>query len=117
MRFSAHQRLRKAEDFRELRRSGLRVNHGPFLTVFLKRQSGPSRLGVIASKKVGDAVKRNRAKRMFREIFRKNQDLPPPSSDMLIIVRSNFDKYSFTQLEERFINACKTYSNINDSDK
>lgn len=32
----------------------------------------PARLGVVASRRVGSAVLRNRAKRLLREVFRKN---------------------------------------------
>lgn len=111
MRFSAHQRLRKARDFKDLRETGLRVNCGCFIAVLRKNESGPRRLGVVASRKVGNAVKRNRAKRVFREIFRLNQEHLPPSSDLMIIVRPGFDSYSFSQLTARFIRLCENYNN------
>ncbi len=46
---------------------------------------GPTRLGIIASKKVGDAVRRNRAKRLIREAFRKHKHAFPPNVDLVVI--------------------------------
>lgn len=111
MRFSAHQRLRKARDFKDLQETGLRINCGCFIAILRKNESGPRRLGVVASRKVGNAVKRSRAKRVFREIFRLNQELLPSSTDLMIIVRSSFGDYSFSQLKARFVRLCENYHN------
>ena len=36
-------------------------------------QQALSRLGIVASRRVGNAIRRNRAKRLVRELFRKNK--------------------------------------------
>lgn len=110
MRISAQQKLRKAVDFNDLRQKGLRSNCGGFVVVIHKRESGPSRFGVITSRKVGNAVKRNYAKRAFRDIFRLSHDTLPSSCDFLVVVRSNFDEYSYSQLKARFLKACQQYA-------
>jgi len=69
-----------------------------------------SRLSVIASRRVGNAVKRNYGKRMLREIFRNNQCALPSSCDVVIILRSGYDTQSFTQLEARYLKACANVS-------
>lgn len=110
MRFSAQQRLRKALDFKEVREAGLRINCGCFIAILKRNAVGIRRFGVVASRKTGNAVRRNRAKRVFREIFRLNQQLLPPSIDLVIIVRSNFVDFSFQDLSARFIKLCQTYN-------
>lgn len=110
MRISVQQKLRKAIDFSNLRKSTLRSNCGGFVLVAQKHQ-GPTRFGIITSRKVGNAVKRNYAKRVFREIFRLNQNLLPISYDFLVVVRSNFDHYSYSELQARFLRACHQYGN------
>lgn len=110
MRFSAQQRLRKALDFQGVREAGLRINCGVFIAILNKNVLGIRRFGVIASRKVGNAVKRNRAKRIFREIFRQNQEHLPESTDIVIIVRYNFGEISFQELTARFIRLCETYN-------
>ena len=47
----------------------------------------PARLGVVASRKVGPAVTRNRAKRLVREVFRRNPSVFPAGFDVVVIVR------------------------------
>ena len=114
MRFSALQRLRKAEDFKVLQQNGQKIHCKHFIFIAKKRDSSSlinhSRIGIIASRKVGNAAVRNRAKRIFREIFRLNQDLLPHPTDILIILRSSYIKESYEELENRFIKACKSLS-------
>lgn len=50
----------------------------------LPNQKGLRRIVVNASGKVGKAVARNRIKRIFREIFRKNKGIFPESYDIII---------------------------------
>jgi ribonuclease P protein component len=46
-----------------------------------------ARLGVTVSRRVGNAVTRNRAKRLIREAFRASRDLWAPGLDVVVIVR------------------------------
>jgi ribonuclease P protein component len=51
--------------------------HGHFCTVFVLRNEGAiGRLGIAATRKLGGAVVRNRAKRLIREVFRRNKLAP-----------------------------------------
>ncbi|WP_438019624.1 ribonuclease P protein component [Sorangium sp. So ce315] len=49
---------------------------------------GSSRLGLVASRKVGGAVARNRAKRLLREAFRRFPELFPDHVDIVVILRT-----------------------------
>ena len=106
---SASQRLRKQSEFRQIRSQGTRIHCGSFIYQCLRRDgSSPAeaRLSVIASRRVGNAVKRNYGKRMLREIFRNNQAALPSHCDVVIVLRSSFDTQSFSQLEARYLKAC-----------
>lgn len=81
-------RIRKRADFVRIQDGAPRVNTRHFLLLLAARADiGPARLGIVASRKVGGAVERNRAKRLLRESFRRNPDLFPPSIDVVVIVR------------------------------
>jgi ribonuclease P protein component len=60
--------------------------HGRLMTLFVLPGCSPSsRLGVAASRKVGGAVSRNRAKRRIRELFRRS--VLPAGIDLVVVVR------------------------------
>jgi len=70
-RFRPPSRLRRSADFQRCYRQGRRRG-GVLTTVHLIANStGSPRLGLTASRKVGNAVVRNRLKRWSREIFRR----------------------------------------------
>lgn len=58
-----------------------------FVVITQARPSGPSRLGITASRHVGGAVTRNRVKRLVREVFRRYQQQLVPPRDVLVIAR------------------------------
>ena len=68
------ERVHRRAEFQEVYARGVR-NHGRFSTTFVlvRRAGNPARLGIAATKKLGNAVQRNRAKRLIREVFRRNK--------------------------------------------
>jgi ribonuclease P protein component len=54
------------------------------------RKTADSRLGISVHRKVGNAVRRNRIKRIVRETFRLHREIFPQSSDIVFTVRPEF---------------------------
>jgi ribonuclease P protein component len=81
------ERIRRKKDFLSLYKKGNRFRGRYFNLVYLPSSLGFSRVAVVASKKVGGAVERNRIKRWMREAFRKNKRLIGEPTDLLIIAR------------------------------
>ena len=80
-------RIRRRAEFQRVFDAGRRA-HGRYLTIIAAPSPGPdSRLGIVASKKLGGAVVRNRAKRLIREVFR-TQTSPDRASDLVIIPKA-----------------------------
>lgn len=77
-RFTPVLRLRHKPEFDLLYREGRRIGDGNFLLVVRPNALPHARLGLsIAAKTVGNAVNRNRVKRVLRESFRKNMHRLP----------------------------------------
>lgn len=110
MRYLHQQHLRTAADFSKIRASGNRWGCG-FFYAHLQAPGACSparrRLGVIASKRVGKAVQRNRAKRLLREAFRLNQTLLPESSDLLLVARAPLPESDYRSVEKAFRKAAE----------
>lgn len=80
------QRLRRADFLRATRR-GQRVDTGYFRVFVLPRSdTGPARLGITVTRKVGKAVWRNRIKRLVREWFR-GRDARMDACDIVVIAK------------------------------
>jgi ribonuclease P protein component len=83
----AVRRIRRRGEFQRVFDAGRRV-HGRFLTiVFAPAPGSDSRLGIVASRKLGGAVVRNRAKRLIRQVFRTNTG-PREAADLVVIPKA-----------------------------
>ena len=80
-------RLRKRAQFLTLSKQGKKVYTDCFIAIVQKNTAQNNRIGITVSKKVGNAVKRNRIKRIIREYFRTNRDIISGPLDINIIAR------------------------------
>jgi ribonuclease P protein component len=99
--FGRERRLRKRADFLRVQSGGLRVTSSHFTFLVAARPedaSAPSRLGVVASRKLGGAVRRNRVKRLCRECFRLWPDLLPEGVDLVVIARAGAETLALREV-------------------
>jgi ribonuclease P protein component len=100
--FARPERIRRRPDFQLVYERGSRI-HGRYSTVFvLPNKLATGRLGIAATKKLGGAVKRNLAKRLIREVFRRNKIAP--GFDVVVIPKRELLDASLTVLEADYRN-------------
>jgi ribonuclease P protein component len=98
--FPKRVRLLNRKDFVNLNRLGKRYHTKHFLVIVRENGTGESRLGITVTKKIGNAVKRNRVKRLAREFFRLNNHYFSKGCDIVIIGKKNSFHLNYTDIKE-----------------
>jgi ribonuclease P protein component len=103
-------RIRKSRDFRWVQRKGKKWKSADFLFLFLPTRVVPftpiqSRIGLVVSKKVGNAVVRNLVKRRIREACRKNLNCIKGNIDIVVIAFSSAANCHQNIVDDQVINA------------
>ncbi|MCA9593041.1 MAG: ribonuclease P protein component [Myxococcales bacterium] len=87
-RFPSQKRVRKRAEFQLIQSRARRVSTTHFVLLIHAREAGQSaRLGITVSRRVGNAVVRNRVKRLLREAFRATEELWSPDVDVVVIAK------------------------------
>jgi ribonuclease P protein component len=113
-RFERTDRLLDSRDFRRVMRTGSRKASRDLVVFSTTKQEFPnknrnlgsirpdvSRIGITASRKVGNAVIRNQFKRRVREWFRTHRAELDPSVDLLVIARHSGARLDAAALDGR----------------
>lgn len=79
--------LNSNTDFRRAYGRGKVYTNPALVTYVVKNRAGICRIGITTSKKIGNAVERNRARRVIREAFL-SQDIPCGGFDIVFVART-----------------------------
>jgi len=86
--FPPRHRVRRRVEFLRAQKGGRRCHSAHFTVILFDRGDGDvPRLGLVTSRKVGNAVKRNRIRRVLRELFRHEPDRYPAGHDVVVIAK------------------------------
>ena len=94
--------MRHRREFGRVFDAGSRVTSRFFTLLYAAGPAPGVRLGIVASRKLGDAVHRNRAKRLIREIFRLMDKSPELALDLVVIPRRELFDAPFSDLDRDF---------------
>lgn len=91
-RFGRDRRIRKSDEFGVILKVGSRAAT-PFLSVAIVPARGPGRIGISAPVRIGDSVRRNRARRLVREHYRRTSMRATPY-DIVFNLKPGFAELS-----------------------
>ncbi|CAO5679157.1 MAG: Ribonuclease P protein component [Holosporales bacterium] len=93
-------RLKKRAEFLNVQQKGQKIKKPAFTFCFVEQAFPVSRVGLTASKKVGNAVIRNRAKRRLRSLIFENMQefLAQNRVDVVLIAHPQLPEYSYAHL-------------------
>lgn len=94
------QRVKKNEEFQDIFKKGTSIANRQFVLYFLKKdEPQPFRIGISVSKKIGNAVCRNRIKRYVRQSFLELREEVKDQYDYLIIARKPAADMNFHEVK------------------
>lgn len=91
-------RLTRSIDFKRVRNQGKSYAHPLLVLVRLPSTEAGSRVGFSASRALGGAVERNRAKRRLRELMRPCLPTLPAGWDLILVARAPLLQARFSDL-------------------
>lgn len=82
------ERLKKRWEFQRGYRKGQKYWNREFVIYVHHNAFNSTRLGITASKKIGNSVRRNRTKRLIREVFRLSKERIRTGYDIIVVGRT-----------------------------
>lgn len=107
--FPKTKRLVRNSQFKAVLAHNLRVSNGLLTLYMAENECGYPRLGISVGKSLGNAVVRNRLKRLAREAFRQSQNRIPAGFDYLLMVSPQYSRkiqgrqLTFRQVKASFL--------------
>jgi ribonuclease P protein component len=98
-RFGRARRIRLKTDFERVWHRGVRLDGPLFLLLALANGRGGDRLGLAAGRRLGGAVRRNRARRLVRDGFRRLGPAAGPGQDIVIVLKQEIVGRSQAEVE------------------
>lgn len=107
-------RLKLNKDFRRLYAKGKSTVYGCVVVYAMKNKRGTVRIGLTVGKGVGNAVKRNRAKRLLRVAADEAMPNLAPGYDLIFVARNRIDGKKSGQVSHDLLKALKNLRLIED---
>ena len=90
--------LKRNGDFRRVYGRGKALSSPVLVVYYLKNRAGVCRIGITTSKKIGNAVERNRSRRVIREGVRAVLPRIKPGYDFVFVARGRTKRVKSTDI-------------------
>lgn len=98
--FPKRERLSKSKDFKRVYEAGRLICNKYLLLYSLSTQNPYRRIGFSVSKKIGKSCKRNRIKRLLREVYRLNRPRLKGGVDIVVVARTGVGELDLQSLKD-----------------
>ena len=107
--------LKKNQDFQTVYRGGKSYAIKYLVMYVMDSGREDTRIGISASKKVGNSVVRHRFARLVRESFRLNKDILEEGKDIIVVARAAAKDKNFDKIESAFLHLCGLHNILKES--
>lgn len=97
----------KNQDFSKIIQNRKYIKNNLYIIYYKENNLNNSRFGISVSKKIGNAVVRNKIKRQMKNIIDKNKNLFKKETDYIIIIKKGILDYDYHQIEANLIDFIK----------
>lgn len=101
--------LKKNQDFRNVYENGKSYADKYLVMYVLENNKGINRLGISASKKVGNSVVRHRFARLVRESYRLHENIFNSGLDIVVVARKSAASVGFSEIESALLHLSKLH--------
>ena len=104
--------LKKNRDFQNVYKKGKSFANKYLVMYVLENNTNKNRLGISASKKVGNSVVRHRITRLVRESYRLHENIFNSGLDIVVVARKNAASVGYQEIEEALLHLSKLHHMI-----
>ena len=104
--------LKKNSDFQSVYKKGKSFANKYLVMYVLENNTNKNRLGISASKKVGNSVVRHRVTRLVRESYRLHENIFNSGLDIVVVARKNAASVGYQEIEEALLHLSKLHHMI-----
>lgn len=104
--------LKKNKDFQNVYKNGKSYANKYLVMYVLKNNTNQNRLGISASKKIGNSVVRHRFARLVRESYRLHENIFNSGLDIVVVARRGVDSVGYFEVEKALLHLAKLHKII-----
>ena len=101
--------LKKNSDFQNVYKNGKSYANKYLVMYVLENNTDKNRLGISASKKIGNSVIRHRFARLVRESYRLHENIFNSGLDIVVVARRNAASVGYREIESALLHLSKLH--------